>query len=248
MKTVQQWLKDVDRENLLGTYQFLYPPDFMRLKNEEMSVAEVYNRQKEIVSDFIDHLIGLETQPNEDQMIFLAVSAYNEGRADTQAVLVSANELNQDQPDHYDWMMTDREKLAGYDIADTEATIDEICTVLAQIIEDATFLGYSQETFTEEREKLCQSLKESEEDIKNGRVYSAEEVWEHLGLKPEKKDPEAQELQDKVTRAEITYNQYSLRKELGLLRHLLVGEGIDLNITDENSCTGKPETSLNGNK
>ena len=52
----------------------------------------------------------------------------------------------------------------------------------------------------------------------------------------------------KVTRAEITYNQYSLRKELGLLRHLLVGEGIDLNITDENSCTGKPETSLNGNK
>ena len=156
MKTVQQWLKDVDRENLLGTYQFLYPPDFLLLKNKEMSVSEVYNRQKEIVSDFIDHLIGLDTQPNEDRMIFLAVSAYNEGRADTQTVLVSANELNQDQPDHYDWMMTDREKLAGYDIADTEATVDEICTVLAQIIEDATFLGYSQETFTEEREKLSQ--------------------------------------------------------------------------------------------
>ena len=224
MKTVQQWLKDIDRENLLGTYQFLCTPDFLLLKNEEMSVAEVYNRQKQLVSDFIDHLISLDAQPNEDRMIFLAVSAYYEGRADTRTVLISANEIEKDQPDHFDWMMTDREKLAGYDIADTESTIDEICTVLAQIIENAVFLGYSQKSFIEEREKLYQSLKQSEEDIENGRVYTSEEVWEHLGLKPEKKDPRAEELRTNVTRAELEYGQYSFRRELNVLRHLLANK------------------------
>ena len=228
MKTVQQWLREIDRQELVNTYQFLYPPEFWRLKNEEISVAEVYRRQAELLNNFIDELLQLTPSQEDTQMIFLATSAYKDGFPDEQATLVAVDELDENSlPESYSWMLTDREKLVGYRIADSELTLDNMCSILAQIIEESSFLGYSKDTFESERESLIQSLEQSEKDIEDGNVYSADEVWEHLGLKREAPDPKADELRAGVIRAEVEYNQYYRSKELSALMRKLTEEQIN---------------------
>ena len=228
MKTVQQWLREIDRQELVNTYQFLYPPEFWRLKNEEISVAEVYRRQAEFLNDFIDELLKLTPSQEDTQMIFLATSAYKDGLPDEQALLIAVDELDENSlPESYGWMLTDREELVGYRIADSELTLDNICSILAQIIEESSFLGYSKDTFESERESLIQSLEQSKKDIEEGNVYSADEVWEHLGLKRENPDPKADELRAGVIRAEVEYNQYYRSKELSALMRKLAEEKVN---------------------
>ena len=228
MKTVQQWLREIDRQELVNTYQFLYPPEFWQLKNEEISVAEVYRRQAELLNNFIDELLQLTPSQEDTQMIFLATSAYKDGFPDEQATLVAVDELDENSlPESYSWMLTDREKLVGYKIADSELTLDNMCSILAQIIEESSFLGYSKDTFESERESLIQSLEQSEKDIEEGNAYSADEVWEHLGLKREAPDPKADELRAGVIRAEVEYNQYYRSKELSALMRKLTEEQIN---------------------
>lgn len=228
MKTVQQWLREIDRQELVNTYQFLYPPEFWQLKNEEISVAEVYRRQAELLNNFIDELLQLTPSHEDAKMIFLATSAYKDGFPDEQATLVAVDELDENSlPECYSWMLTDREKLVGYKIADSELTLDNMCSILAQIIEESSFLGYSKDTFESERESLIQSLEQSEKDIEDGNVYSADEVWEHLGLKREAPDPKADELRAGVIRAEVEYNQYYRSKELSALMRKLTEEQIN---------------------
>ncbi len=67
---------------------------------------------------------------------------------------------------------------------------------------------------------MLESLKQSEEDIKAGRVYSAEEVWEHLGLPPEEPDEEADELESHIIEAECAYDLFCRRREEAKLREL----------------------------
>ena len=228
MKTVQQWLREIDRQELVNTYQFLYPPEFWQLKNEEISVAEVYRRQAELLNNFIDELLQLTPSHEDAKMIFLATSAYKDGFPDEQATLVAVDELDENSlPESYIWMLTDREKLVGYKIADSELTLDNMCSILAQIIEESSFLGYSKDTFESERESLIQSLEQSKKDIEDGNVYSADEVWEHLGLKREAPDPNADELRAGVIRAEVEYNQYYRSKELSALMRKLTEEQIN---------------------
>ena len=228
MKTVQQWLREIDRQELVNTYQFLYPPEFWRLKNEEISVAEVYRRQAELLNDFIDELLVLTPSQEDTQMIFLATSAYKDGLPDEQALLIAVDDLDENSlPESYGWMLTDREEMVGYRIADSELTLDNICSILAQIIEESSFLGYSKDTFESERESLIQSLEQSKKDIEEGNVYSADEVWEHLGLKRENPDLKADELRARVIRAEVEYNQYYRSKELSALMRKLAEEKVN---------------------
>ena len=224
MKTVQQWLREVDRQELISTYQYLYPPEFWQLKSSEKTVSEVYRIQADVLNRFIDDLLQLAPSEEETQMIFLATSAYKEGLPDEQAILIATDKLYDDSPEHYGWMLTDRERLVGYRVADTELTLDNIYSVLAQILEESSFLGYSIESFEAERKSLIHSLEESMKDVEEGKVYTADEVWEHLELKPQKHDPRADELRSDVVKAEFEYFQYSYTKELSALKSKLTEE------------------------
>lgn len=228
MKTVQEWLKDIDRQELVNTYQYLYPTEFWQLKDREITVAEVYRRQAKCLTEFIDELLTLTPSTDDRKMIFIAVSAYQDGHPEVETFLIAEDDLNNDRPpERYGWMMADREKLVGYKIADTEMTLDNISEVLAQILEEASFLGFSQDTFLAERESLNKSLEASMKDIEEGRYYTADEVWDHLGLKREPRDPRAEELRAEVTKAELKYNTYSWQKQYSMLMGKPAEEEID---------------------
>ncbi len=230
MKIVQEWLATTDEKDIIDAYQWIYPPEFWRLKEREISVSEVYKQQEKAVSEFIKHLKDLLPTKNEN-MIFLAISSYQNGNPEVSTILVDKTEIDKEPMESYGWFATDREEIMGYHIADTELTKQNMPMVLAQILYEASFLGFTRGQFEAERNDLNHSLEQADQEIREGKTLSADEVWDKLGVSREKKDPRAEELRQAVSRAEHEYAAYSQMQEIrqikSLLRENANVEGID---------------------
>ena len=110
----------------------------------------------------------------------------------------------------------------GYSIADTDYTVRHMPEVLAAILNEASFMGYEDAEFNKNCEELFASLEKSMEDIDNGRVISADKLWEHLGLERPDKDEDEEMLDKKVRVAQIEYENYCRTREYEKVRqHLL---------------------------
>ena len=118
-------------------------------------------------------------------------------------------------------MASPREEILGYSIAETVLTKENINILLASILDEASFLGYSQERFESEKEKLHKTLEAGLKEVDEGRYYTTEQVWESLGLTPKKEDAAARDKKHEVFRAQYAYDCYCKERELNELRSLL---------------------------
>ena len=105
----------------------------------------------------------------------------------------------------------------GYYIAETESTIRNINDVLAQIVYEMTFFGYSQEDIEEGRLELEEAAKSADE----GKVISIETTFADLGIELQQNDEEDTEMLRKIYSMENEYNQHWLRKEVEKVREQL---------------------------
>lgn len=220
MKTVQQYLNEIDEHALVSTYQLCFPPDFPMLKNKELSVTEVYRRHGEALRQFVLALRAMQVRPTEEQ-IFIATSAFVDGNPEIRVMLVYRSELDNKYVESYSWMASDREDILGYSIAETELTRENIMEVLACILHEASFLGYSQDQFESEKEKIHKSLEAGMKDVEEGRYYTSEQIWKHFSLKRRKEDPMARDMKNEVFRAKYAYDCYCKEREINELRKLL---------------------------
>ena len=129
--------------------------------------------------------------------------------------------LECDNPQTYSWILTDFDEIMGYYIAETESTIKSINDVLAQIIYEMTFFGYTQEDIEKERMKLGLELEEVEKEAKEGKVVSMETAFADLGIEPQPRDEEDIKMLGKIYSMENEYNQHWLRKEVEKVREQL---------------------------
>ena len=95
--------------------------------------------------------------------------------------------------------------------------IRNINDVLAQIIYEMTFFGYSQEDIEKGRLELEEAAKEADE----GKVVSMETTFADLGIEPQPRDEEDTEMLGEIYSMENEYNQYWLRKEVEKVREQL---------------------------
>ena len=130
---------------------------------------------------------------------------------------IESDILKCDNPQTYSWILTDFDEIMGYYIAETESTIRNINDVLAQIVYEMTFFGYSQEDIEKERFELEKAAKEADE----GKTIPAEKLFVDLGIEPQPCDEEDTEMLRKIYSLENEYNQYWLRKEVEKVRELL---------------------------
>ena len=130
---------------------------------------------------------------------------------------IESDILECDNPQTYSWILTDFDEIMGYYIAETETTIKNINDVLAQIIYEMTFFGYSQDDIEKGRLELEEAAKEADE----GKVVSMETTFADLGIEPQPRDEEVTEMLGKIYSVENEYNQYWLRKEVEKVRELL---------------------------
>lgn len=230
MKTVQEWLKEVDEERLVGAYFCRFPihyEDIFIYKNEatKLPLKTIRERIEAAFVGFIHRLKGLTPETPQKQSVFFATKAYQEGHSRVETMMCEMDDLlMQKCPERYSWMSLDFEDVMGYWVADTELTQENIYDVLACILEELSFDGYTQEEHKAGQERIAEMLRKTEAELKTGKKtksYTQEEAWKLLGVKPKKPDPEAEERERKIFAEEIKYGRFCFEREVAAVRELL---------------------------
>ena len=217
MRTLQQWVKEVDIDELVHAFLLASPPAFWEIKEHGVGSGEAYQRIEDAFRKFISEFLELDAVDNQDKVFFAYPTQVDLGK-EAIVNLIYLSEIDNDYVEHYDWMLADRDDLAGYLIADTQFNEENIIEVLADILEEATFFGYTDQSFQERRAEVKQELEESLKSVEQGKTYSLDEVWEHLGLPPRKKDPEEETLRRAMFRAKRHLDIYCRERELNEIR------------------------------
>ena len=220
MKTVQEWIKETDVEELADTYFYEYPIEYERYVNSEKTVSAIKDAFRKRFYEFIEQLKSIEPKSlgGDEQGIFFCHKAHGRDMKNPETVLCFESDiLKCDNTQTYSWVLTDFDEIMGYCIAETESTMKNINDVLAQIIYEMTFFGYSQEDIEKERFELEEAAKEAEE----GKTIPAEKLFADLGIEPQPRDEEDTEMLGKIYSMENEYNQHWLRKEVEKVRKLI---------------------------
>lgn len=226
MKTVQEWLKEVDEEELVSAYFFRFPIDYEDIfiyENEatKLPLKTIRERLRAALVGFIHRLKKLTPGVGRSE-VFFATKVYQEGDSRIETMMCDVDELlTQKCPEHYDWSLMDFEQVMGYRMADTELTRENIYDVLACILEELSFFGYTQKEHEEGWKRLNTILKDAEAERQAGEYYTQDEMRERLGWEPKKADPEAEERERKIFAEEIKYGRFCFEREVAAVRELL---------------------------
>lgn len=220
MKTVQEWLIELDEDSIIDWYFAKYPIDFYMLENKDVKVNEVLAFLKERLREFIRRLKAMDTHKSE-RNIFYAVKSLNGSYAEVTVEMSFRKDiLENDLPEHYSWMLCDHSEVMGSLIADTSLTLKNINSVMAEILHEMSFFGFTQNQLEEERGKLIESLN----DIEESSTYSADKVFTELRLPREENDERSDALLRAVMAAKNNFFEYWRTREALKIRSQLVSE------------------------
>jgi len=221
MKTVQQYLKELDWDRLIDTYLFEHPFEYRDPALAGLTVSLIREKYTEGMRKFIERLCGLTPKDDPDGRvgILFAHRCIEVGSLSgtEDYCLVHADEVLSDGVDAktYAYEFTDQSEIVGFLVADSGYTSRHIYGLMADVLYQASFFGYKQEGLAEALEDLDRSMRDAEE----GNVQTMEEFMEECFSKYdfERNDPEEQDLRNTVLKAAFDYNEHFKKKELALL-------------------------------
>ena len=219
MRTVQESLRDADREALLDTiaYNEICNP-ILLLENKDMTVAEIQETCKKDMDDFIEYLLSLQTTPSDHKVLYMSQSTGFDRWENISLDLIDLNEIREDiYASGYAFEFTDWEVALGYLVADNKLTQDHMTELLAQFLVELSFFGSDPEERGKELKKVYTSLDKSMEELKEGKLLPAKEVFNKLAMKHGFPIDEEDDMQEKlrwaISEAEIGYSRYCHWKE-----------------------------------
>ena len=221
MKTVQQYLKELDWDRLIDTYLFEHPIEYNHPALAGLTVSQIREKYTEGMRKFIERLCGLTPKADPDGRvgILFAHRCIEVGSLSgtEDYCLVHADEVLSDGVDAktYAYEFTNQSEIVGFLVADSEYTRRHIYGLMADVLYQASFFGYRQEGLAEALEDLDRSIKE----VENGNVLSIDEIMEKYipEHESERKDPAEMDLRNTVLKAAFDYNEHFKKKELALL-------------------------------
>lgn len=233
MKTVHEYLCEIDSEELANQYMADFPPDDLEwLSHKDMLIGEYYDHRKQAIRTFVDKLRSIKPCQSEDgeTKIFIAYRVIEDFCKDVDFSMVYEKELKEDLSNvkFYSCILVPHEEILGYYVANNKLTQHYLHKLLSFLIHEALIIGFEQER----REEIIRSLEEAEEQAKNHpeSVLSMEEVdqmlHEEFGYIPDtdKETDEEEELRGKAGEAQMKYSDFSKKMELEeLLRGIQLG-------------------------
>lgn len=233
MKTIHEYLCEIDSEELANQYMADFPPDDLEwLSHKDMLIGEYYDHRKQAIRTFIDKLKSIKPCESGDgeTKIFIAHRIIEDFRKDVDFSMVYERELKEDLSNvkFYSCLLVPHEEILGYYVANNKLTQHYLHKLLSFLIHEALLIGFDQER----REEIIRSLEEAEEQARNHpeSVLSMEEVdqmlHEEFGYIPDtdKETDEEEALRGKAGEAQMKYSDYSKRMELEeLLRDIQQG-------------------------
>lgn len=231
VKTVQEWLKEVDIEQLINEYFYTYPVKVNDIREEDsgLTIKEVKERRRKMMEKYINRLINLKVKSSDDgdDYILFAYNVFMEDFENIDYALVSKKELlesdfNERVCDNYSFMLSNQEEIMGYLVADTNLTKINICGLLVYVLYEASWFGYENEGLEEEKQKLEEATKEIEEGKYSS--FTIEDMREELGLPGKEQDEKQEELLKKIFHTTYNFSQYSFKKEARRVKRELIDE------------------------
>ena len=222
MKTVQEYLREADRDRLLDSvaYDEICNTELL-LEYPDKTIAQIQEAGRRRMNDLIDHLLSLKAVPTDCMVLYLTVETSFDRRFNhdfRSLQLINLNEIREDIYAYgYAFELTDWQETLGYLVAENKLTQDYMIDLLTQYLHEISFFGADPELRREEVDKVHADLAQSMKEIEEGKCIPAEEVFGEIARKhgwPRyEKDERQNALRRKITEAEIKYNRYCRWRE-----------------------------------
>ena len=151
MKTVQECLKELDIEELIDEY---LDRDYIRremikvMKKKDMTTKELLWHYREAIREYIEYMRNVPVeQPEEQGLLYMYQTLPGLIRDDYWHDLVILPELREKGVDaeDYSYILCSRGEIAGFLVADTKLTQEHLLTLMADVLYEASYFGYTQE-------------------------------------------------------------------------------------------------------
>ncbi len=210
MKTVQECLREIDIEKLLDSYLSI---PFIRdemievmKKKDSVTGKEIWDLFRDRIRKYIESMRNTAVEPSEELSV-LYVYEVLEGsiRERFWHGLVPISELKEKgvEAEDYSYTLCPHKQVAGFLVADTELTRDNILGLMTDVLYEASFYGYTDE--------------EIEEEIQNTEAEDFEDDScdaDFIRFEKEQTSKEELRLKDAYNAAREEYSAFLRRKAL----------------------------------
>ena len=221
MKTVQETLREMDKEELMQKFFWEHPSQVDSF-DDELTIAEAKERANEIIKKYIERLKNITVKPNDKQMIFYMYEYLGSYKLDQNRGLSTLSDLREKgvEAPNYGIEYTPQEEIMGYWIADTEMTQYYLDDLMVEIMWDASFFGIEQEHLARAQKELDEASKEIDEGLEES--FNSYEEFEDFIYGDEPRQPKLSE-EDKIEKDKIIrkvdqlhndFNNYLHQKEI----------------------------------
>ena len=233
MRTVQEVLRSLNVYKLVNTYICEYKPNF--LKDDEFNNIYFNNKADEPIKacaayifylhekmyslvslfKFINSLKKLEIKTTKDMIIGYTVSDYYDV---IRTSLIHYDELIDKKEDSelYAYEFCNHNEIMGFKLPETEFVMDNIYTIMADILYEASFFGYQSEQLNEVKEQLTSAIEEIKSGDFNTKPFNIDETY--------KPDRNEEKLYLELITAKNNYNSFFQKKEINNILRLLEKE------------------------
>ncbi len=201
MKTVQETLREMDKEELMQKF-FWEHPSQVDIFDDELTIAEAKERANEIIKKYIERLKNITVKPNDKQIIFYMYEYLSNHSLEQNRGLSTLSDLREKgvEAPNYGIEYTPQEEIMGYWIADTEMTQYYLDDLMVEIMWDASFLGIEQEHLARAQKELDEASKEIDEGLEES--FNSYEEFEDFIYGDEPRQPKLSE-EDKIEKDKI---------------------------------------------
>ena len=199
MKTVQECLQELDIEDLTDSYLAIpyvrrEMTELMR-KESTMTGKIIWNLFRNKILEYIGYMRTTPLETSEDPTI-LYVYEVLEGdvRDKYWHGLAYLSELKDKgvEAEDYSYTLCTHKQVAGFMVADTKLTQENLLTLMTDVLYEASFNGYTEEDVAKEIRDFEEACKEAETDGEGAGVE--EELCKAEHVKPELEPQSEEEL------------------------------------------------------
>ena len=221
MKTVQETLREMDKEELMRQFFYEHPSKLDNF-DDDLTIAQAKERANKVIGKYIERLETMEAKPNDRQMIFYMyeyLGSYKLNQYRGLSTVADLQEKGVEAP-NYGIEYTPQEEIMGYWVADTEMTQYYLNDLIVEIIWDASFFGVKQEKLPEAIKELAEADKEIDEGLEES--FNSYEEFEDFLYGDEPRPPklskedsaEKQKIIQEVNHLHEKFNHHLQQKEI----------------------------------
>ena len=223
MRTIQEYLKECDRESIIKDFIFQYafsPMEMMSENCRNITIGQITDYYKENLNKLIDRLISTEPKLDDDRWILLAHHSAEDECGDMVYCLYKESDIYKDEfPVSYGYEFSPFEEVVGFYVADTYLTQYEINSLIADFLHEVSWTGFEQEELEEKVENIIQSAEDAELHKDDPDYFITHEelmkrMEERFGIEFERKDPVQEEAWYKFIRHQKEYNEVCQKVEI----------------------------------